>query len=109
MPLTFAEVEIQCKPLSDETGLRSDGELVQAVADSFEFTSEAQEETALVLPAVLAHPDHVRSHDTPFDDQIPKEFRAEDVPPPPYDIDVDAAIFDVGQFDLIAWALDQIA
>lgn len=40
---------------------------------------------------------------TPYDDDIPKEFRVEEPGPPPFDVEYDSPAL-----DLIAWAFDQI-
>jgi hypothetical protein len=56
-------------PAYRNAGLRSDGELVQALADTFDFRIP-QEASGLLLPAVQAAPDPPRRPDRDHDDWI---------------------------------------
>lgn len=100
-----------------ETGLRSDGELVQAVTGLYDIgeydlrTDGPTIDIGLLLPAVCAAREAARQSDdtgdgvpillskdgglqavdrTPYDDAIPKVFRAAEPPPPPFDVDAAA-------------------
>jgi hypothetical protein len=46
--------------------------------------------------------------DTPYDDEIPQEFRASEAPPPPYDVDFPDWYPHNPAIDLLVWALDQL-
>lgn len=105
-------------------GLRSDGELVQAGGDEFHFvgTSPDDGETeGFLAPAIcgvvhegrrvdtddggagktISTPskEYEAHDDTPYDDDVPKEFRVADPPPPPFDKEDD----DDSLPDTITW------
>lgn len=66
--------------------------MTKATVDTFEF-SETQD-----YPLVR----------TPYDDDIPKEFRAEEPVPPPYDVEPHQGVNNDAAMDLIAWAFEDI-
>ncbi len=84
-------------PANRKGGLRSDGELVQALADTFDFAIP-QEASGLLLPAVLRASEPRRTADKDHDDWI--EILSVGVSRSRSDPDDD------GLPDIIVWCID---
>ena len=126
MPLNYEKIEVRYKKQTPDTGLGSDGELVQAFTEEPSVDAadggggKANVESLSIIKYVdsgiesfdFALSDQAGAapggDDTPYDSEIAKEFRDTEAPPPLYDVDVQSEYPDLGQHDLIAWALDQI-